>query len=186
MAFQSILFYMIFRVLLATLLCTSFSVHHSNDEVLRWSPSRKLSWDDFSGLPPKTAANAALTNSGIEMKFSTDGQSLSYEISCNFDMRNSWGRVKNDHILSHEQGHFDIAEIHARKLNKALKAYRITGNSVSKDLNGIYRQIMDQLLLMQNQYDDETDYSRDFPEQKKWLGRIDIYLGDLREYANYR
>lgn len=119
------------------------------------------------------------------MKFSSDGESLHYEISCHFDQNSSWGRVKNDHILSHEQGHFDIAEIHARKLNQALKAYRYRYPSISKDVNAIYQSVMDDLLQMQTLYDEQTNYSRNFLQQRNWLVKIELYLTDLSSYANY-
>ena len=175
---------MIFRLLFIALICTSFAVPRRND-FIQWESTRRLSWSDFKASPPRSASNAALTSSGILMKFRTNGESVDYEISCNFDQNSSWGRVKNDHILSHEQGHFDISEIYARKLNKALKAYRPRENSISRDVNEIYKKVMDELLVMQNKYDEETDYSRNFTQQRNWLVRIDNYLEGLSEYANY-
>ena len=176
---------MIFRTLFIALACTSFSVPVTTNDFIQWNPSRRLNWNDFKGSPPRSASNAALTSSGILMKFSTNGEWLDYQISCNFDKNSSWGRVKNDHILSHEQGHFDISEIYARKLNKTLKAYHPRGNSVTRDVNEIYKKVMDELLVMQNKYDEETDYSRNFRQQENWLSKIDGYLEGLKDYADY-
>jgi len=93
--------------------------------------------------------------------------------------------VKNDHILSHEQGHFDISEIYARKLNKALKAYRPRENSISRDVNEIYKKVMDEKEEYQTKYDKETDFSRNKQQQSEWLEKIKDELDDLDEYANY-
>ena len=174
---------MITRLILAAFVCSSSYVHQGNDELIQWNSSRRLSWNDFKAIPPKNAPNAALTSSGIFIKFSFDGHTLSYEISCNFDKNSSWGRVKNDYILSHEQGHFDIAEIYARKLNQALKAYRLRENSIGKDVNAIYQRITQELQQTQNQYDNETDYSRNFSQQKIWLKKIERELDSLPEYV---
>ena len=177
---------MMLRLLLAILCFSSFGVKTNNDDVIQWKSSYRLNWNDFKAAPPPNAANAALTSSGILIKFTSNGESLTYEISCNFVKTSSWGRVKNDHILSHEQGHFDIAEIYARKLNKELKEYCYNDRSVGKDVNTIYKTVMGELLDMQNLYDQQTDYSRNFGQQKEWLVKIDNYLDDLKAYAGYR
>lgn len=176
---------MLLRLLLTVLLFSSFNFKTKNDDIIQWKSSYRLNWNDFKAAPPANASNAALTSSGILMKFTSDGESLNYEISCNFVKNSSWGRVKNEHILAHEQGHFDIAEIYARKLNKELKAYRYNNKSVNKDVNNIYKTVMDQLLQMQNQYDEQTDYSRNFVQQKEWLDKIDNFLAALIDYAGY-
>jgi hypothetical protein len=175
---------MIVKLFLTALLCTVNFVEQDNG-FIQWSPTRKLNWLDFQASPPKNATNAALTSSSILMKFRSNGEELIYQISCNFEPVNSWGRVKNDLILSHEQGHFDIAEIHARKLNQALKAYHLKFNTLSKDVNAIYQSVMGDLKQMQDLYDEQTDHSRNTTQQKSWLIKIDSYLTGLQPYANY-
>lgn len=176
---------MIVKLFLAVLLYSSLIVKQENGQLIQWNVTRRLNWTDFKADPPKNAANAALTSSSILMKFRSNGESLFYEISCNFDQATSWGRVKNDHILSHEQGHFDIAEIHARKLNQALKAYNFRYTSLSKDVNAIYQNVMDDLQQMQVEYDKQTDYSRNVVLQKNWLVKIENNLVALQVFSNY-
>jgi hypothetical protein len=38
----------------------------------------------------------------------------------------------------------------------------------------------------QEQYDDETDYSRNFKEQEEWQNRIAAELKSLESFAKYR
>ncbi|MEJ7737478.1 MAG: DUF922 domain-containing protein [Chitinophagaceae bacterium] len=177
---------MILRFFIAALLCSSFHLPSRTYDYIQWNAMQRLSWIDFQAVPPQGATNAALTSSSILMRFSTNGKTLDFHISCQFDKQSSWGRVKNDHILSHEQGHFDIAEIHARKLNKELRAYKVNKSQVSRDVNSIYQHVMQELTRMQMQYDQETDYSRKFPEQKSWIVKIDSYLEGLKGFSNYR
>lgn len=176
---------MILRFFFTAFIFSSIGLKNTDDNFIQWKPTYRLNWSDFKASPPANASNAALTSSGILMKFTTDGESLHYEISCNFVKNNSWVRVKNDHILSHEQGHFDIAEIFARKLNKELRAYHYNNKSASKDVNAIYKNVMKELLQMQNLYDEQTDYSRNFEQQKDWLDKIDNRLADMKDYAGY-
>ena len=176
---------MIFKVLFVSIFLFSFTGHHEHAEFMQWTAARKLNWNDFKAEPPEKASHAALTSSGIMFSFSTNGKSFRYELACNFDRNGSWGRVKNDHILSHEQGHFDITEIYTRKLNKALQNYRFRSASFNKDIKTIYQDTMMELEQMQSQYDRQTDHSINELQQKDWLTRITTSLDNLEDYSNY-
>ncbi len=174
--------------LLAGIFCTvilGFSLP-KEDNSLPWSASRKLTWDDFKSRPDQNATNAALTTSKIIFKYSYDSEKgFTYTIGCVFEKNGSWGRVKTDYILSHEQGHFDIAEIYARKLNKMIKAYRFNPSTAQKDVPAMYQKIMDEQAAMQNQYDEESDFSRDKEQQAAWSEKIDLELNKLVNFAGY-
>ncbi len=107
-------------------------------------------------------------------------------MSCVFDKTSSWGKIKTDYILSHEQGHFDIAEIFARKLYRILKNYTFNTRSSPKEIPALYRQLMKEEGEFQNQYDSETNFSRDKPQQAAWLEKIQQELDQLKEYAGYK
>jgi len=175
---------MILQFLLLTI--SFFSAIKEETRVIDWDPNKRLSWEDFKGEPNPASTNAALTNSSITVEFGYSNTGLKYNIKCRFNKLLSWGRIKNDHILSHEQGHFDIAEIYARKLNKALSAYVFNRNTVSRDVNAIYDDVIKLHHKAQEQYDDETDYSRNFKEQEEWKNRIAAELKILESFAKYR
>ena len=169
--------------ILALSLMMLFSNSQSN--LIEWSADRRLTWSDFKAQPDKASTNAALTSSSINIEFGYTGTSLKYNIKCRFDQKLSWGRIKNDYILAHEQGHFDIAEIHARKLNKMLKAYKFNNRTVGNDVNKIYDTVMKEHHALQSQYDQETNYSRNPAQQDAWLNKIDSTLKILQEFRNY-
>jgi predicted secreted Zn-dependent protease len=173
---------MIFYILSLAL---STMVSSIQTNLIEWSPERKLTWKDFKAEPDKNSPNAALTSSSINIEFGYGNSGLKYNIKCRFDPNLSWGRIKNDYILSHEQGHFDIAEIHARKLHKLLKAYKFNLKTASKDVNRIYAEVMKEHHALQSQYDLETNYSRDSAQQDLWKTKIDETLEELSEYSNY-
>jgi predicted secreted Zn-dependent protease len=157
----------------------------TQSNLIEWTAERKLTWKDFKGQPDKTSTNAALTSSSINIEFGYNRTGFKYNIKCRFDQNLSWGRIKNEYILSHEQGHFDIAEIHARKLNKELKAYKFNNRTVGKDVNRIYDSVMKEHHALQSQYDEETNYSRDAAKQIEWKTKIDEMLEALDEFSNY-
>jgi hypothetical protein len=176
---------MILRLILACFMFNAGALAQSNNHLIDWTSTRKLTWDDFRATPPSDASNAALTSSGILINFNYNDQSLNFEITCNFDKSKSWGRIKNDHILAHEQAHFDITELHARKLYKSLKEYRFKKATVSKDIHEIYEKVVLELQQMQNDYDRETDHSRNFFQQKNWLTRIENELNAYSAWSGY-
>lgn len=156
-----------------------------DNSFIDWNPKRKLSWSDFKAPPDKAISAAALTSTDIKFDAGFENNSFKFHIHCMFVKNKSWGRVKNDYILQHEQGHFDIAEIYARKLNKILKSYKPQGNNPGKDVSKIYENIMQGYNEEQDLYDKETEFSKNHSKQEEWLRKIDGGLTELQDYANY-
>jgi hypothetical protein len=158
---------------------------NESEEFISWTTDRLLTWDDFK-CEPKTGTDAVASTStslGIAYQL-VDGQ-LTYDVSCNFSKVKSWGSMKTDYILAHEQGHFDITEIYARKLHEALKNYKFSKRTFKKDIGEIYQSIVSQKESMQKTYDGETDHSRDRKVQYEWLEKIQTMLDETSEYAAY-
>lgn len=155
-------------------------------DFIEWSPSRKLSWADFKGSPNPSSSNVALTNSSINAEFGFNNSKLIHTIKCRFSKSLSWVRVKTDYILNHEQGHFDIAEIHARILHKELQEYEFNAKTVNKDINRIYEEVMKLHVTTQKNYDLQTNHSIDTAKQGEWDRKIRAMLSDNKNYADYR
>jgi hypothetical protein len=169
-----------------SLLLVAITFIQSNNNLIPWSTARKLTWIDFKGDPDPHSPNAALTSSNINIEFGYNNTGFQYSIRCVFDKTRSWVRIPTDEVLAHEQGHFDIAEIYARRLNKALTGYRFNAQTVSKDVNDAYGNMMKEHRQTQIQYDQETDYSRNRPKQAEWLKKIAADLKSLEAFASYQ
>ena len=178
------IFKLVTTLVLSTLLYFS---PEKDDNSIPWRASRRLTWDDFKSSPDDNSTNAALTSSKITFKYTYDSEKgFTYSIGCLFEKNNSWGRVKTDYILAHEQGHFDIAEIHARKLNQVLKSYTFKPATAQKAVPAIYEKIMKEQAEMQNEYDSDSDFSRDKEQQAAWSEKINRELVKLGDYAGYK
>ena len=92
---------------------------------------------------------------------------------------------KTDYILSHEQGHFDIAEIFARKLNKKMSEYNFNKKTYQQEVNKIYQDILDEKEAMQNDYDRQTNHSINKEKQAEWLKKIEKMLDQYKDFAGY-
>lgn len=154
-------------------------------QFIDWSATRPLTWNDFKGRPPAGSSDAALTSSHIDVDFHFEEEGFSYNISCRFNKQESWARQKNEYILRHEQAHFDIAELYARQLNKALKEYRRSGKKDAAVLGKIYSRIMHEQNERQAIYDQETAHSLNREKQEEWLIRIASELEKSKIYADY-
>lgn len=167
--------------LLLLLLFNSF-LAQAQEVAIPWSPEIKLSWEDFQGLPDKNSRIAAVTASGISYKFSSherDGYfEVEYEVDTFFYPEQSWYQphMCNDLVLSHEQLHFDISELFARKMRKQMAETRFTRN-VKKEVRAIYQKIIKDLSVFQDLYDQETDFSRNREAQLRWNKEIAAALG---------
>ena len=156
-----------------------------DEELLEWSATRKLTWNDYKAKPDSESDAAASTTSYLAIEYNITSSSFGYKIQSRFSKTRSWGLHKTDYILSHEQGHFDIAEIFARKLNKLMSEYKFKKNTYQQDLNKIYHDILDEKEKIQNDYDKESNHSINKEKQAEWLKKIEKMLEEYSDYANY-
>ena len=156
-----------------------------DEDSIKWQEDRRLTWDDFKAAPLKLGNTAAMTTTHLGFSYSVTNGKVTYKIDCRFEKNKSWGLVKNDWILRHEQGHFDIAEIFARKLNKSINEYQFNRSSFQQDLDMIYKSVVDDKERYQQVYDNETDYSRNKANQEEWLKNIESELKHSKTWAAY-
>ncbi len=140
---------------------------------IEWKESEKLVWENFIGKPDLRSPFAALTHSSVEFSYYVKNENgklfLTTQVNTYFDKEMSWFKSKevNDHILKHEQAHFDISEIHTRKLREAFASYQVTKN-FEKDLSAIFTKFNYEREKMQKQFDKETNHSRNFDKESQW------------------
>jgi hypothetical protein len=155
------------------------------EQFLEWSPAKRLTWEDYLAKPSSLSDAAAITSTALGIEYHIRNNSLTYIITCRFSKTRSWGKYKTDYILEHEQGHFDITEIFARKLAKEIKEYKFNPRKYQDDLGKIYKKVMDEKEEFQNKYDLETDYSRNKEKQAEWLKKIEEDLEEMDGFASY-
>lgn len=151
------------------------------EETILWEKNTKLSWSDFKGTPKNNRA-AATTASGLTYQFSTvkkDHQvvHVDFKVSSFFYPQKSWyiPSICDSVILQHEQLHFDITEVYANKFRKRLAEATFT-NNVKAEVKIIYDEINVALQKFQNEYDLETDFSRNREQQVIWNKMINSLL----------
>lgn len=174
------------------LLIFGFTHAQSEDEKIAWTKNSRLTWDDFQGVPPEESLFHANTNAGMfyswEFKSSPLKTELIYNIDNIFYPKLSWvhSSSKNDILLSHEQLHFDISELHARKLRKILSNIEPSklNNSFMSYSKMIYEQILKESREMQNVFDSETNHSLNIQDELRWQAFIADELQKHHLYIN--
>lgn len=179
---------MIYKLLFA--LSMIFTGPSINEDVLEWQENVQLKWSDFKGQPQDLGAIVAITSSGISFKLSIKENNrkvtgFETQIQAHFYPKRSWVHKKksSDHLLAHEQLHFDITELHVRKFRKEVTQLSIS-NNIKRDLNQTYARINKDMAVMQHKYDTETNYSRDGNSQSAWKQKIHDALKDYSAYKN--
>lgn len=174
------------KTIVATVVAKPATLIREEDETtIPWITDRQLLWKDFLCAPQKQGDAVASTSTSLGISYQVKNGKLTYSITCNFSKHKSWGLLKTDYILKHEQAHFDITELHARNLYKALYNYEYNPATFKKDIAGIYERIVKEKEDMQEAYDDETDHSRRKRIQYEWLDKIDQMLQETEGFAQY-
>lgn len=171
-----------------------YSVENTSiyEKEILWSDDRKLTWEDFKAEHSpygNIEGIAAATQCGImfETNRITNFKKPKYFVRTVFFVNKSWvgekGRVSAE-VLLHEQKHFDLCEIYARRLYKELSEANINVYTIEQ-ANAIYKKVFDDYNERQYNYDVETNHSTIAEEQEKWNKIIETELAELAAYADH-
>lgn len=155
---------------------------------MQWNENRQLTWNDFQGEPNRGDDFVASTNSGISFSFSYQTRNgkmtMDYEVLCNFYPELSWYKpdLVTPYILKHEQTHFDISELFARKLRKAM-AETTFSNNPKEEVNALYEVIEKARQAMQNKYDEESEHSKNKTAELQWR---EFVAQELQAYDRWK
>lgn len=153
------------------------------EEKILWSPTKKLKWDDFKGEVDTTKALVgAVTCSEIKIIDSRLTNKIPIlTIGCYFIKNRSWKIVTDDYSLAHEQLHFDISEIFARKIRKSIDSL----NKKKIENPNQYQKVIDFYLKNLENYQDLYDNEVYFNEKKQalWSNKIASELLKYKKWA---
>ena len=160
-----------------------FSSNSDSTKIIYWDKNHRLEWTDFEGAPAyQYESISALTSSGIvHYTGCKDGQ-LIYKIQAYFEKDNSWVKeeARTNHHLAHEQIHFDITELSARKLRKAL-AKRTFKCGEEPEFENFIKAFLEQWQLEQRAFDMMSRHSLDKGQQRQWFYKVAMELSLLEE-----
>lgn len=155
-------------------------------EIIFWSKDNSLKWINFKGLPDANNKHAAITDCNIKMDFKTKKDTLFVSIIPYMSPNKSWVKTNEQNVilLKHEQIHFDITELFARKFRQVILNKKFLKAKLSDELKSISTTNNLMFKSYQSLYDTETDHSRIKSKQLEWEKKIAKELKDLEAYSN--
>lgn len=183
-------------------LVASAQINVENDSIIIWNKNRKITWDDFlsekvvkahkyNDINKENASAVIVVSIKIYPK-EFDCRYISHlEIVAQMNKNISCAKLKTAAVLNHEQTHFDIAELYARKIRKAIAEFIETSEEC--DLQGIadiYYHLVEEHWQTQFLYDDEVrecedrlpDFCHNLEKQQEWDKRIGDSLEIYKDY----
>lgn len=172
------------------------------DKFILWQENKKLKIQDFKAENNDTIKvnrkQFLGAISAIRIEYSSFQRNKNsvpdFSIKTYFDPNESWMLLKNDYVLQHEQIHFDLTELYARKMRKSVESLR------QKNVTNIsiYRKKIQRWNAMKekasNQFDaDNQDYYikigqkilfQKNPKQEAWKKKVDRELFQYSLFKN--
>lgn len=157
---------------------------------LVWSQERLLRWSDFEARPPGEGPEGALTAYSLFYGLRCVGARLQFRVVAAFLPSQSWvkGTVLASPALSrqtlrHEQTHFNISELHARRMRRFFAELYSACSSTSDQLRVLAERFVTEEGEEQSRYDDETRHGLRPQPQALWDQDVDERLAALRAFA---
>ena len=174
------------KTILLFVFCLNITLYKSQTDYILWQDNKPLTWDDFKGKPEKRMAVAS-TSYDIYLDIDKTNTGYNVIIKAVFFYYSSW-KNKNwidKTVLIHEQKHFDIVELYARKLRKLSKNVKYTSyKDLEEKLYALYDVLDSQMDAYQNLYDDETEGSTNSEKQREWNAKIINEIKALDDYKS--
>lgn len=148
-----------------------------------FSEWRQLDWNDFQGFVKPFTGWGAGISSNVYVDF--DSTELQYRAYAAMNNQLSWKKsssTESDYLLNHEQYHFNITEYLARKLNRILKS---EGLDTESEILSKLSSIRNDLNIMQDKYDTQSNHSLVRDLQRKWEFRIDSMLSSFEPDSGF-
>jgi hypothetical protein len=179
------------KKLFAALLFISFSHVHAQEAAinlasLAWNEFYKLSWKDFKGQPAENAAGDAGTVVQIKAKPFMVKDKVEYDVQTFFDREKSWKRAEAPELLAHEQLHFDLAELYARKIRQKVAELQKAGVNELKAYNLEVQKLLSESNEADMKYDIETLHGTLDKKQAVWAASIKTELAQLKQFRKPR
>jgi hypothetical protein len=180
----------IYSLLLIVIILNQGGLQIVNEEdSICWEKGIKLAWKDFQGEPDTLTTNIgtpALAGTAASIRYRlTERETISVKVSVEFLKNSSWSKDTTSLLcLMHEQLHFDIAELYARKIRKKVQELNDQEIHDMELFNKEVKDLLQERNKMNQQYDKETGHGVVDFVQERWNKKIVEELKGLEEYSS--
>jgi hypothetical protein len=150
----------------------------ASEHAFAWSPRRRLVWGDFQGPPATGGREGAKTAYTLFYAWRCRGDAFQFQTIAAFRPRASWVKpaivrdtMESRRALQHEQTHFDLSEIGARRLRRSFAQLAAPCRKSDDELGALARRVVDEEKAEQRRYDDETEHGLAARRQGEWTAQ---------------
>jgi predicted secreted Zn-dependent protease len=150
--------------------------------LLEWNEYYTLTWEDFQGQATEGSMGDAGTAVQIKATPYYVKDKVRYNVFAYFDRSKSWSRDQSTLLLAHEQLHFEIAELYARKIRQKIADLEKKGVNDVKTYNAAINAILNESNEVDQRYDVETLHGAMQKKQAQWQKTVKQELQSLKFY----
>ncbi len=158
----------------------------ANPAAIAWAADRPLTWADFKGRPQLGDPEAALTSADLLSGAKCTDFVFSATVAPTFNPAASWVRnakAATPALLRHEQLHFDLTEVYARRLRQKLRDAHLDCQKLQPAFDRLTHAVYNEWAREENRYDGETAHGLNAAKQALWDRQIQQQLADLQAFA---
>lgn len=176
-------------ILLVLILISGTLVFAQKGEI-KWDENRPLKWDNFKKRVGNGGYYKAYTYSGIRYTVDEEDRQIVIAVESYFVEDESWvfANSQDAYLLEHEQLHFDITELYARKMRAQFEEYQVHideffAKIMMDEVKDVFNNLYDEMEATQKRFDAETEHSLVKEKQEEWRQSITSQLEALEDYA---
>jgi hypothetical protein len=149
-------------------------------------PEGRLEWKDFTGEPDLQSGRWASTYTHVYYRYNV--RSLRLDTAF-IDLR-SWPVLErrswvirdreSDELLTHEQGHYDLAIYLALKFRKQTDTMTFHLADFRSKIDSTFKSLHEAVTKMELLYDEETNHMLNREAQLRWNKKLDELLQSVR------
>ena len=142
-------------------------------DTIFWSPTRKMTWADFTGAVPKTTKYSAQIFNNFEytapLRIENGVLQIDLQMKVYMLKSSSWtsSTSLSEYSLGHEQLHFDIAKMVVERFKQKAKQI-LTVDNYDSQLQMLFIDMYREMNHLQREYDDDSNHSINIMGQQKW------------------
>jgi hypothetical protein len=159
-------------------------------DAMAWSATRPLAWGDFRGRPPAAGTEGAQTAYSLFYGLRCTRDLFQFQVTAGFLPRDSWVKPAvlanaddSRRTLDHEQTHFDISEVYARRMRKHFADLFRPCDQPLEQWRTVAQKYLSDEASAQDRYDDETRHGLVGARQRAWSTDIAQQLKELAAFA---
>lgn len=153
-----------------------------NDTII-WQKDSLLTPADFKGRVTRQWAGCCVTF--LLVKPIENNGNILFSVQAVFIKSKSNIIQNSDYILKHEQLHFDICELYARKLRKMMEETDFTKvKNIQHEIQTMYNKVNMEYAKCERKYDEDTNHGENPAKQKVWEDDIANQMKELEQYSS--